>query len=207
MRKIITISREFGSGGRELGKRLAEALGMAYYDREIVTALAERSGLAEQYIEHISERGVSWYYPITYSRTLTVPPSFSQLHLDVLSQQNRLLRELAEKSDCVMVGRCADIILQEYHPLNLFVYASLESKLARCRQRETLEEHFTDRELRRKMAQIDRGRARHRKVVDGSRWGDKTAYHLCVNTTGLEIKSLVPSMREFAACFFENTTA
>lgn len=202
MRKIITISREFGSGGRELGKRLAESLGMAYYDREIITVLAEKSGLAEEYIESVSERGVPRYYPITYARTLTMLPTFSEPHIKVLQEQNRLLQELAGKSDCVIVGRCADVILREYQPLNLFVYASLESKMQRCRLREE-KDHYTDRELKRRMAQIDSGRARYRELIDGSRWGDKSIYHLCINTTGLEIKALIPAVREFAACYFD----
>lgn len=203
MRKIITVSREFGSGGRELGKRLADALGIAYYDREIITAVAEKSGLAESYIEQVSERGVPMYYPITYARTLTVVPAFSGQHIKVLHEQSRLLHELAGKSDCVIVGRCADCILREYHPLNLFVYASLESKVRRCRAREEAGEHFTDKELKRRMAQIDSGRARYRELIGGSKWGDKAAYHLCINTTGLEIKPLIPAVREFAACYFE----
>ena len=203
MRKIITISREFGSGGRELGKRLAESLGMAYYDREIVTALAQKSGLAEQYIESVSERGVPRYYPITYARTLTMRPAFSEPHIKVLQEQNQLLQELAGKSDCVIVGRCADVILREYQPLNLFVYASLESKMLRCRLREEKDTHYSDKELKRRMAQIDSGRAQYRELIDGNRWGDKSIYHLCINTTGLEIKALLPAVREFAACYFD----
>lgn len=202
MRRIITISREFGSGGRELGKRLAEELKIAYYDREIVEAIAQESGLAEEYIEHISERGVSGYYPITYARTLTMMPLFSEPQIKVLSEQNKIIRELAEKSDCVIVGRCADIILREYQPLNIFVYANQECKLNRCRMREENGEHYTDKELKRRMLQIDKGRSRYRELTDGSKWGDKSQYNLCVNTTDLEIKSLIPAMREFSSCFF-----
>ncbi len=203
MRKIITVSREFGSGGRELGKRLAEALGVAYYDREIITAVAEKSGLAESYIERVSERGAPRYYPITYARTLTTTPAFSGQHLEVLREQSKLLHELAGRSDCVIVGRCADSILREYRPLNLFVYASMESKVRRCRMREEAGERFTDRELKRRMAQIDSGRARYWELVGGSKWGDKSGYHLCINTTGLEIKSLIPAVQAFAACYFD----
>ena len=101
------------------------------------------------------------------------------------------------------MGRCADILLREYRPLSLFVYADLESKVRRCRSREKPDEHFTDKELKRRMAQIDSGRARHRELIDGSRWGDKREYHLCVNTTDLEIKALIPAVRAFAACYFE----
>ena len=114
-------------------------------------------------------------------------PAFAESHIKVLNEQNQLLQELAEKSDCVIVGRCADIILREYQPFNIFVYAT----------------HYTDKELKRRMAQIDSERSRYRELIDGSRWGDKSAYHLCINTTGLEIKSLIPAAGAFAACYFD----
>ena len=128
-------------------------------------------------------------------------PAFAESHIKVLNEQNQLLQELAEKSDCVIVGRCADIILREYQPFNIFVYANLDSKMQRCRLREEKGTHYTDKELKRRMAQIDSERSRYRELIDGSRWGDKSAYHLCINTTGLEIKSLIPAARAFAACY------
>ena len=201
MHKLITISREFGSGGRELGKRLAEALGGAYYDREIITAIAEKSGLAEQYVAHISERGVSAYYPITYGRTFSSSAAAS-VQMQVLAEQHKILRALVEKGDCVIVGRCADVILQAHRPLNLFVYADADSRLARCRSRQPADEPMTDRALTRKIAEIDRARARYRALLTDTRWGDKAAYHLCINTTGFAVKDLIPTVVSFTSCYF-----
>lgn len=203
MHRIITVSREFGSGGRELGKRLAETLGVAYYDREIITAIAQRSGLAEKYVEKVTERGISAYYPITYGRTFSLRPVAAKEQMDVLVAQQKILQAVAAKSDCVIVGRCADVVLQEYQPLNLFVYADMNSKLHRCLNRQEADENLNDTGLKKQIVQIDRQRAKFREVLTETKWGDRAGYHLCINTTGLEIKTLIPTLLQFQICYFE----
>lgn len=202
-RRIITISREFGSGGREFGKRLAEGLGIAYYDREIITAVAQKSGLAEAYIESVSERSVGSYYPITFAHTLAYSPALMDPQLEVMGKQREIIRELAAKGDCVIVGRCADVILRDYSPLNIFVYADLSSKLARCRARASQDERLSDNELRRQIARVDKDRARFRSTITESRWGDKSAYHLCVNTSGWDLKALTASLLPYARAYLD----
>ncbi len=203
MSRIITISREFGSGGREVGKRLAEAMGIAYYDREIITAVAEKSGLAEEYIESVSERGVSTYYPITFGHTFTYATAMMDPQVEVMVEQNKLIKSLAAKGDCVIVGRCADLILEDEHPFNIFVYADAESKFARCRARQREdEESLSDNELRRRMAKVDKGRAKYRSLLTDIRWGDKSAYHLCVNTSGWNMRRLVDSLKPIVEGYF-----
>lgn len=149
---IITISREFGSGGRELGKRLAEALGYAYYDREILTMLAERTDLDEAYLAHtLEESAPSALFPITIGQTFSVLPNYqAEYSTQLLQKQTALIKELATKSDCVIVGRNADIILREQDPLRLFVHADMEARIARCRRREVSGEDFTDKEYEKK---------------------------------------------------------
>lgn len=203
MSKIITISREFGSGGRELGKRLAEELGIAYYDREIITAISEKSGLAEKYVADILEKSVRTYYPITFGRTFSYLPSLNDNQTKVMVVQQQIIKELAAKGDCVIVGRCADIILSGYQPLKLFVYADMESKIKRCRSRETEEEHFSDSHIVKQIKQIDRNRARQEELLSNCRWGAKEAYHLCINTSGMKIKSLLPTLTCYSQCYFE----
>lgn len=202
--RIITISREFGSGGREVGKRLAERLGVAYYDREIITAVAEKSGLAEEYIASISERGVDTYYPITFGHTFAYSSGLIDPQMEVMAEQNKLLKELARKGDCVIVGRCADVVLREEDPFNLFVYADLESKLKRCRARQSADEKaLSDNDLKRRMAKVDKGRARYRSLLTDTRWGDKAAYHLCVNTSGWDMHALVDTLAPTVRAWFE----
>lgn len=201
--RIITVSREFGSGGREVGKRLAERMGVAYYDREIITAVAQRSGLAEEYIASISERGVSAYYPITFGHTFAHTSAILDPHMEVMTEQAKLLKSLAQKGDCVIVGRCADVVLRAEKPFDLFIYADQDSKLKRCRARQSEEEkRLTDGELKRRMAKVDKDRARYRALLTDRRWGDVTGYHLCVNTSGWDLRTLVDVLAPIAEAYF-----
>lgn len=205
---IITIGREFGSGGRELGKRLAEALSYAYYDDEILTAIAQRSGLAEEYVKSIVEKSAPVAYPIRYGRTFSVSSSYSQNHLDILRAQEAVIRELAQKSDCVIVGRCADIILRDMNPLNIFVYADMESKVKRCRFKADVSEHLSDAELKRLIKRTERQRKDYYETITDQEWGAKENYHLCINTSGREvngkeIKVQIPAIAAFCKAWFE----
>ena len=129
MSRIITIGREFGSGGREIGKRLSDELGIAYYDNEIISQIADRTKLAEGYVQHVMENGPSTLYPITIGRSfyMGVDPIMEQNNA-IYREQSRLIQEFAEKSDCVIVGRSADYILREKHPFRLFA----QCRIYRC---------------------------------------------------------------------------
>ena len=132
MPRIITIGREFGSGGRELGRRLAEKLGYAYYDKEIIDEIAKNTPYSKEYIEEVSEADPVPLFPIRYGSTLNPSPDPGvSMALDVLSAQNKILRDLALKSDCVIIGRAADYLLRDLHPYRIFVYATIESRLQR----------------------------------------------------------------------------
>lgn len=202
--KIITISREFGSGGREVGKRLADALGFAYYDREIISAVAQKSSLDETYIENLLEKGVPKAFPVTFGRTFSFPDAVTQNYTKLLIAQQQFIEDIAKKGeDFVIVGRAADVILEKYKPLNLFVYAEMDSKVERCKQRAPEDENLTNRELARRIKQVDLGRAVNRQLLADGGWGDKECYHLCINTTGIEIKKLIPALSSFAESWFE----
>ncbi len=194
MNRIITIGREFGSGGREFGRRLAEELGIEYYDREIITEISKHTKLSEEYVQQIIERTPHRLYPITVGHSMAHVEDYSFTQAQAVFQaQAKILKELAEKSDCVIVGRCADFILREYKPFDIFVYADLDSRVKRCVERRTEDEPVLDeKKLRRKIKRIDRHRARYYSFYAGRKWGDKSNYDLCVNTTDTVIKDLVP---------------
>ena len=200
--KIITISREFGSGGRELGKRLADALHIPCYDHEIIEMVAQKSGLDKNYVAHVSENDIRVFYPATIAHRLIAPHPVMQQPVSVAVAEHELLKKLASEGDCVIIGRCADVVLREQKPLNLFVYADTQSKLARCQQRAEAGETLTERDLLRKMKQIDKERAAYRELFTESDWGKKEAYHLCVNTSGKEIKTLIPALAEYVRLWF-----
>ncbi len=189
---IITISREFGSGGRELGKRLADTLGFAYYDREIITAVAQKSEFDEQYIERTLESELFRSYPVSFGRTFSCPASTWQNTTKILVAQQQIVKELAAKDNCVIVGRGADIILRKEHPFKLFVYADMPSKIQRCLKRAKPGEQLTERELQKKIKQVDAERIKFHELLSNLKWGDKQGYHLCINTTGISLKELTP---------------
>lgn len=198
MAKIITISREFGSGGRELGKRLADELGFEYYDREIIDKVAESSNMDADYVETVLNGKISMNVPITFGRTFFYADALQQNITNLLVAEQKIIKALAEKkTDMVIVGRSADALLKDYKPFNIFVYADMEAKIKRCRWRAPVNEQLTDRELARKIKQVDAGRKRQRKIITDIPWGKKESYHLCINTTETNIKSIVPSLAGF----------
>lgn len=193
MSRIITISREFGSGGREFGRRLSEELGIAYYDQEIIAEIVQRTSFSEEYIRNIMERRPIASYPIHIGRSFypVANPMFEQ-SLSIYQEQSRIIRELAEKSDCIIVGRCADYILRKQKPFRIFIYADMESKMCRCREKAPSDEKLTDRELKQKIIGVDKKRAQYYEFYTGNAWANKLNYDLCLNTTRTEIKEIVP---------------
>lgn len=202
---IITISREFGSGGRELGKRLAEALGYAYYDREILSMLAEQTDLNEDYLERtLEENSLTNLYPITIGQTFSIMPNyFADQSTALLTKQTNLIKALAAKSNCVIVGRNADIILRDQNPLRIFVHADMEARIARCRRRDTYDANLTDKQFEKKINQIDKNRNKTHSILSPYKWGDRRGYELCINTTSITIKDVVPSLSAYAEKWFE----
>ena len=189
MSRIITIGRQFSSGGREFGKHLAKALGIAYYDGEIISAIAERSALAEDYVAQVVEQRIQSYYPVTIANTLSVHPGDAvyMVTRNIYAAQTEIIREMAQKSDCVIVGRCADHILAELQPLRIFLYASMDARIDRCRKNGGDAAEKSKRELTREIRRIDRSRAQYYRFYTGKTWGDKYNYDLCLNATGTDL--------------------
>lgn len=192
MNRIITIGREFGSGGRELGRRLAEELGYEYYDKEIITEIAKHTSLSEEYIQQVIEKKPHQLYPITIGHTMDYASSFQIKQIqEIYSAQCEILKQLAEKSNCVIVGRCADYILKDYNPFRIFVYADIENKIKRCQQRNKDNENYSTKQLKRKILKIDKERAKYYSFYTSLKWGDKENYDLCINTSNASIKNIV----------------
>ncbi len=200
--RIITVSREFGSGGRELGKRIADNMGIAYFDREIIATVAERSQLDESYVEAVLDRGLFRDIPITFGHSISNMSSFNYTTQKIISEQQKLITELASGGDCVIVGRNADIILEGQKPLKLFVYADMPSKVARCRARAPEGENFSDKDLTKMIKRINKARARTHTYLSAIPWGAKEGYHLCVNTSDTDIKAMAALLSEYAEHWF-----
>ncbi|HIY09764.1 MAG TPA: cytidylate kinase-like family protein [Candidatus Anaerofilum excrementigallinarum] len=201
--RIITISREFGSGGRELGKRLADETGFDYYDSEIIAAVAKGSGLEEGYVENaLSNHG--WQnFSVSFRTTLHSAARLQAGDVRLLLEQKKVIEQIAALGkDCVIVGRNADVLLESRQPFKLFVCADTQAKLERCQGRAPEGENLSPKELLRKMKQVDRVRAQTRMLLSGSEWGRRDAYHLIVNTTDWNIKDLAPAVGRFALDWF-----
>ena len=201
MNKIITISREFGSGGKEIAKRLADELGYAYYDSEIIKLLAKETNMSEEYIKNISERGV-YPYAFQFAKSFAMYSTMQNNQTEILVKQAKILKEIAQKGDSIIVGRGADTILKDYNPMKIFVYANLESKINRCRQKAKEDEKLTDKELEKKIKNIDKNRKELNNLISNTEWGNKENYNLCINTSNIEIKSIVPSVAMYIKNWF-----
>ena len=146
-------------------------------------------------MQHVMENSPSTLIPITIGRKfyMGVDPVMEQNNA-IYREQSRLIQELAEKSDCVIVGRSADYILRDKNSLRLFIYARMEARMERCRKRAPEQEHFTDKELKRHIQDVDRRRAKYYQFFTGQTWGDKLNYDLCVNTSGADIPEVVEAI-------------
>lgn len=200
--RIVTIGREFGSGGREIGKRLAEAFGTAYYDKEIVAEIARQSEVNEHYIEGIFDRGFGAAVISTAGHTLSPTQLLPAPTMRVLEAQRRVIEKLAER-DCVIVGRGADMILKDRKPFRIFVYADEASKLKRCRERAPEDECLTEKQLLKKIRKINKGRKKFYGMYYGAEWGHREEYDLCVNTSGADLEKLAPCIAEYIERWFE----
>lgn len=196
---IITVSRQFGSGGREVGKRLADALGLQYYDRELVTEIAKSTSLNENYVSTVLENGGFTNFSFSFARSIPLVSATPAPVTEVFSAQRQIIRAIGEKGDCVIVGRNADVILKDFNPVKLFVYADTQSKLKRCRERAAEGENFTDKQLLKKFKEIDKGRSRLHDLFSSISWGAKEGYDLMVNTSNLDLKAIIKPLADLVS--------
>ena len=207
MARIITVSRQFGSGGRELGKRLSDLLGWDYYDREIIQMLSEQQGLDPEYVHKVLS-GHGWHqYQLTYRNSFRQPMGAAWRNTEMLLKQREIIRKIAvEGNDCIIVGRDADVILHDKSPFRIFVCADIQSRLVRCARFEEKKEpaeRLTDKEILRNIRRIDRNRRQTREVLTGKSAADGSTFDLTVNATNWDIKKLAGAVAEFSARWFE----
>ena len=206
--RIVTLSRQFGSGGRELGKRLADALGWDYYDREIITALAQDHGYDPDYIKRaLANHGwhnIQLTYRNSFSHWLYDPGQRTELQL----REREILRSIAALgNDCIIVGRDADVILEDYHPFRIFVCADTGARLDRCMRHEANrpeKDRLSEKQILRNIRRIDRNRANTREILTGKSRADCSTFDLTINTTGWEIHRLTKATAEFILRRFED---
>ena len=203
--KIITISREFGSGGRELGKMIAEKLGIAYYDREIITAIAKNQELEEEFVANMIDRDLWKTIPLKFHNSFDKVNTAEITQQDLLKEEQRVLEEIAAKGkDCVIVGRHADYRLKDYKPFRIFVCADLDTRIDNCLLYEETGGADTIKKIAKNIQKIDKTRARKTAIVTGIEWGNPANYELTINTTNWDLDVLAPSVADIATKWFES---
>lgn len=198
MKTIITIGRQYGSGGREIGKKLAEKLGIPYFDKELLARVAKESGFCEEMIRNHDERPTnSFLYNVvmdTYSfgyNTAFVDMPMSQ---KVFLAQFDTVKKIANEGSCVIVGRCADYALS-YYPncLNLFIYGKEDAKAKRISERQNV----SLAEARDMCVKRDKQRQSYYNYYSNKKWGRADSYDLCIDSGKLGIDGTVDFIIEF----------
>ncbi len=182
--RVITIEREYASGGREIGKLVAQRLGIPCYNREILQMASERCGVSPEYLETAEEAAPkSFLYTLmlTSSPTRTIEENLP-LSDKVYIIETNIIRELAEQGDCVIVGRCASYILRDAAELfNVFIYADTKSRSERAVKKYDIDARRVEAMLRK----TDKRRETFYSINTGGNWYDKSNYNLCLNSGAL----------------------
>ncbi len=197
-KKIVTISRQYGSGGRYIGENLAKAMGVPCYDEKLIDMVAKESGFAQSFVAEKGER-------MTGSLLFNIASSLSfannvfsnnngvTLQDEIYFTQNRIIKELADKGPCVIVGRCADYILREREDcLNVFIFADNESKIERAEKYFNITREEAPAVLKKK----DKARANHYKYYTDQEWGMASNYDLCLNSGLIGIEGCVKAIQQ-----------
>ena len=183
--KIITIGREFGSGGREIGEKLAKKLGIPCYDKEIVEQVAIESGLLK---EEIEKKGEYLSASGKMSTIFTLYNLYSNMTKDdiIWHAQVKVINQLAEKGPCVIVGRCADYILRERNDVfNVFIYSDMDKR------KERIAKLYPDIAPEKLIKEKDKKRAAYYQHFTEMEWGEARHYDICLNSGALEIDECV----------------
>lgn len=176
---VITISREYGSGGRYIGRLVADKLGIKFYDKDFVKALSEKTGLSEAYIESNEQKrkvmdtlNNGYYFNLSNSDELFV-------------KESELIKDFAKEDSCVIIGRCSDYILKDNkNVINIFIYSDMEDKIKRAVETYGINKNDVQKEI----IHIDKQRANHYKHYTGQKWGEPQNYDVCINSDLLGVE-------------------
>ena len=198
---IITIGREFGSAGREIGYKVADAFGIKLYDKEMLARAAKESGICEEIFETHDEKPTNSFlyslvmdtYSMGYSgNTYTDMP----INHKVFLAQFDAIKKIADEGPCILVGRCADYALESYkNVVSVFIHADMNARIRRIARTYDL----TDAKAKDMIIKTDKKRASYYNYYTNKKWGEATGYDLCLNTASLGIDGSIHMIREFVA--------
>jgi len=185
-KQIITISREFGSGGHLVGKVLAEKMDVPYYDKSILDRIAEEKGYSVEMMEEDEKRAKnSFLYSLTTAfGSAGTGPDYISINEKFFLAQFDYIRRIAKEGSCVIVGRCADYVLRDMpFVTNVFIYADKQQKFKRIVNEYGLSREDAEKGLR----DVDKARANYYKYHTGQEWGRPENYHLCINSSNISL--------------------
>ncbi|WP_418780046.1 AAA family ATPase [Intestinimonas sp.] len=181
---VITVGREYGSGGRLIAQKAAEALGIPFFDRSIINMAAEETGLSADFIRRTEQQKTSSFLYNLYMSTQSLP-----VNDQVFIAQSEVIRRVAAEGPCIIVGRCADYVLRnqsDVDALNLFIHAPMEERIRRVRD----EYKVQAPDLRLYILKQDKNRAAYYEHFTDGQWGKAQNYHLAVSS-GLGLETIV----------------
>ena len=199
MKSIITISREFGSGGREIGKTLADKLGIDFYDKELLELASKQSGITQElFVKHDENYTNSFLYSLVMGNYPVTPDGRINpelpLNQKIFLAQFETIRSLAEKGPCVIVGRCADYVLKNHdNVINFFITGEMPQKRRRILERYDIEKNKVEDFIRK----TDKRRASYYNYYTDMKWGEAKNYDLCINSSKTGIEGAVRLMEEY----------
>lgn len=199
MNKVITISRQYGSGGREIGAKLAAKLNIPFFDNEIITRAAKESGFAEAAFENAESKATnSLLYSIAMGMNTygNQELGFSHLSLDdrIYLAQSDVIRKVAAEGPCVIVGRCADYVLKEMkNVINVFIWADISFRI----QRSIEIDQLASNKAQENILKIDKRRANYYNYHASEKWGRTENYHLSIKSSTIGIDACVDCIIEF----------
>lgn len=195
MKTVITIGRQYGSGGKEVGIRAAKELGIPFYDKEILQEAAKKSGLCQKILENFDERPKSLLYSIamdSYMFSLPGAGAGESLEQQVYLATFNTIRQLAAEGPCVIIGRCADYALAENpNRLSLFIHAPLQDRVRRVAHRMDLQPE----KAKTLIQKTDKRRASYYEYYSSQRWGMPDSYDFCINSSLLGLGGTVELIR------------
>ena len=201
-KSIVTIGRQFGSGGREVGEKLSKKLNVPFYDKELLKRAAKESGLCEEIFENFDEKPTSSFlYSLVmdpYSLGYTNNGFELPLNHKVFLAAFDTIKKIANEGPCVIVGRCADYALQDYNNcINLFIKAPIEQRIKRISSKYNLSEDKAKDMIYKK----DKQRASYYNYYSTKKWADIKNYHMSIDSSFLGIDKTVDMLVEFIAQF------
>lgn len=188
---IITIGRQHGSSGREIARLLAEKLNYKCYDKEIVDEAANHSDFSRDLIDAFDEKRMPAF--ILHAGGYGLNENF-RLNMQVVSAQFEAMRNIAEKGNCIFVGRCADYILRDHDDLiSVFILGDMDERLKCLERRQGLDEV----EARKKIKEVDKDRSSFYRYYSDQTWGDAQNYDMCINSSKLGVEGTVQVILDY----------